>query len=234
METDAVSYYATFDNYMVGTIQGQYLVEKLELATRTDPVNIEIVGGSADDNNARFFYQGAIDAIQPYLDSGIVVVPSGQIAFESVATMAWSSERAQARMDNLIAAHYSDGTRLDAVLCSNDSTALGVTNSLVNAGFEEFPVITGQDCDIANMKNILAGRQSMSIFKDTRTLASNVVAMVEAIVKGEEPPINDMETYHNGVKIVPTYLSAPVFADVNNYYELLIESGYYTPEQLGL
>src|SRR5690554_5688491 len=140
MATDAVSYYATFDNYMVGTIQGEYLVDKLELATRTDPVNIEIVGGSADDNNARFFYQGAIDAIQPYLDSGIVVVPSGQIAFESVATMAWSSERAQARMDNLIAAHYSDGTRLDAVLCSNDSTALGVTNSLVNAGFEEFPV----------------------------------------------------------------------------------------------
>jgi putative multiple sugar transport system substrate-binding protein len=234
MATDAVSYYATFDNYMVGTIQGEYLVEKLELATRKDPVNIEITGGSADDNNARYFYQGAYDAIAPYIESGIVVVPSGQIAFESVATMEWSSERAQARMDNLIAAHYSDGTRLDAVLCSNDSTALGVTNSLVNAGFEEFPIITGQDCDIANMKNILAGRQSMSIFKDTRTLASNVVKMVQAIVKGEEPPINDTETYHNGVKIVPTYLSAPVFADINNYYELLIESGYYTPEQLGI
>lgn len=137
MATDAVSYYATFDNYMVGTIQGEYLVDKLELATRTDPVNIEIVGGSADDNNARFFYQGAYDAIAPYIESGIVVVPSGQIAFESVATMAWSSERAQARMDDLIAANYSDGTPLHAVLCSNDSTALGVTNSLVNAGFEE-------------------------------------------------------------------------------------------------
>lgn len=234
METDAVSYYATFDNYMVGTIQGEYLVEKLELATRKDPVNIEITGGSADDNNARYFYQGAYDAIAPYIESGIVKVPSGQIAFESVATMAWSSERAQARMDNLIAANYSDGTKLDAVLCSNDSTALGVTNSLVNAGFEEFPLITGQDCDIANMKNILAGRQSMSIFKDTRTLAANVVAMVQAIVNGEEPPINDTETYDNGVKVVPTYLSAPVFADINNYYELLIESGYYTAEQLGI
>ena len=232
--TDAVSYYATFDNYMVGTIQGEYLVEKLELATREDPVNIEIVGGSADDNNARYFYQGAYDAIAPYLESGIVVVPSGQIAFESIATMAWSSERAQARMDNLIAANYSDGTPLHAVLCSNDSTALGVTNSLVNAGFEDMPYITGQDCDIANTKNILAGLQSMSIFKDTRTLASNVVSMVQAIVNGEEPPINDTETYDNGVKVVPTFLSAPVFADINNYYELLIESGYYTEEQLGL
>jgi len=234
MATDAVSYYATFDNYMVGTIQGEYLVEKLELATRTEPVNIEIVGGSADDNNARYFYQGAYDAIAPYIESGMVVIPSGQTAFETIATAAWSSERAQARMDNLIAAHYSDGRKLDAVLCSNDSTALGVTNSLVNAGFEEFPVITGQDCDVANMKNILAGRQSMSIFKDTRTLASNVVGMVQAILSGQEPTINDTETYDNGVKVVPTFLSAPVFADINNYYELLVESGYYTADQLGL
>ncbi|HBT17107.1 MAG TPA: ABC transporter substrate-binding protein [Firmicutes bacterium] len=232
MATDAVSYYATFDNYMVGTIQGEYLVEKLELATRKDPVNIEIVGGSADDNNARYFYQGAYDAIAPYLESGIVVVPSDQIAFESVATMAWSSERAQARMDNLIAAHYSDGTKLDAVLCSNDSTALGVTNSLVNAGFEEFPVITGQDCDIANTKNILAGRQSMSIFKDTRTLASQVVGMVNAILSGQEPEINDTETYDNGTGIIPSFLCDPVFADASNYKELLIESGYYAEADL--
>jgi len=135
-------------------------------------------------------------------------------------------------MDNLIAANYSDGTKLHAVLCSNDSTALGVTNSLVNAGFEEFPVITGQDCDIANTKNIIAGKQSMSIFKDTRTLAAKVVGMVEAIVGGEEPEINDRETYDNGVAVIPTYLCAPVFADINNYEELLIESGYYTREQL--
>lgn len=234
MATDAVSYYATFDNYMVGTIQGEYLVEKLNLANRTDSVNIEIFGGSADDNNARYFYQGAYDVIAPYIQSGKVVVPSGQIAFETIATMSWSSERAQARMDNLIAAHYSDGRKLDAVLCSNDSTALGVTNSLVGAGFEDFPAITGQDCDIANTKNILAGLQSMSIFKDTRTLAKQVVGMVEAIVRGEQPEINDTETYDNGVRVIPTYLCAPVFADINNYYELLIESGYYTADQLGI
>lgn len=232
MATDAVSYYATFDNYMVGTIQGQYLVETLGLEALEGSVNIEIVGGSPDDNNARYFYQGAYDVIAPYIASGKVVIPSGQTTFETIATPAWSSERAQARMDNLIAAHYSDGRKLDAVLCSNDSTALGVTNSLAGAGFEEFPVITGQDCDIANMKNIIAGRQSMSIFKDTRTLASKVVGMIEAIVGGVEPEINDIETYFNGVEIVPTYLCAPVFADINNYQELLIESGYYTAAQL--
>ncbi len=234
METDAVSYYATFDNYMVGTIQGQYLVDVLELETRQDSVNIEITGGSPDDNNARFFYQGAIDVLAPYLESGIVVVPSGQVEFETIATLAWSSERAQSRMDNLIAANYSDGTPLHAVLCSNDSTALGVTNALINAGFEkdDFPYITGQDCDIANTKNIIAGYQSMSIFKDTRTLAANVVTMIEAIIAGTDVPVNDTETYFNGVYVVPTYLSAPVFADINNYEELLIDSGYYTWEQL--
>lgn len=234
METDAVSYYATFDNYMVGTIQGKYLIEALDLDNRTDSVNIEIFGGSPDDNNARYFYQGAIDALQPYIDSGKIVVPSGQIAFEQIATQAWSSQNAQARMDNLIAAHYSTGRPLHAVLCSNDSTALGVTNSLVGAGFDDdnWPFITGQDCDIANVKNIIAGRQAMSIFKDTRTLAKQVVGMVEAIVNGQEPEINDTTTYHNGVRIIPTYLCAPVFADVNNYRELLIDSGYYTEEQL--
>ncbi len=236
METDAVSYYATFDNYMVGTIQGKYLVEALDLDNRTDPVNIEITAGAPDDNNARYFYQGAMDQLMPYIEAGKVVVPSGQIAFEQVATLEWSSERAQARMDNLIAANYAGGLKLHAVLCSNDSTALGVTNSLIGAGFtkEEFPLITGQDCDIANTKNIIAGYQAMSVFKDTRTLAEQVVKMVQAIVNGEEPEVNDTETYFNGVFVVPTYLCEPVFADINNYEELLIESGYYTREQLGL
>jgi putative multiple sugar transport system substrate-binding protein len=234
METDAVSYYATFDNYLVGALQGKYVVDALGLETLEGSVNIEITGGSPDDNNARFVYNGAMDAIRPYIESGKVVVPSGQIAFESVATLAWSSERAQARMDNLIASNYSDGTPLHAVICSNDSTALGVTNSLINAGFEKMPVITGQDCDIANTKNIIAGLQSMSVFKDTRTLAAQVVSMIQAIGEGREPEVNDTTTYHNGVFVVPTYLCAPVFADINNYEELLIDSGYYTREQLGI
>jgi len=139
-------------------------------------------------------------------------------------------------MDNLIAAHYSAGQRLDAVLCSNDSTALGATNSLIGAGFEKenFPYITGQDCNMANTKNIIAGYQSMSIFKDTRTLAAQVVDMIKDIQSGKEPDINNTTDYDNGTGIIPTYLCEPVFADINNFEELLIESGYYTPEDRGL
>ncbi len=234
METDAVDYYATFDNYVVGQIQGQYLETTLDLPNLEGTVNMELVGGSPDDNNALFFFQGAWDVLSPYVDAGKVIIPSGQTAFEEIATPAWDSANAQARMDNLIAANYSDGTKLDAVMCSNDSTALGVTNALIGAGFdkENFPLITGQDCDIPNVKNIIAGYQSMSVFKDTRTLAEKVVGMVDAIMQGTEPEITDTTTYENGVKVVPTYICAPVFADINNYEELLITSGYYTAEQL--
>ncbi len=232
MDTDAVSYYATFDNYMVGTIQGQYIETALDLKNAAGPFNMEIVAGDPGDNNALYFYQGAIDVLKPYIDSGKIVIPSGQLDFATVATPTWKTDIAQARMDNLIAAFYTSGAKLDAVLCSNDSTALGATNSLLAVGFEPFPIITGQDCDIANTKNIIAGKQSMSIFKDTRTLAMKVVGMVQAIMKGEQPEVNDTTTYNNNVFVVPTYLCAPVFADIENYKELLIDSGYYTEDQL--
>jgi len=234
METDAVSYYATFDNYMVGTIQGQYIVDKLDLKNQAGPFNIEIFTGSPDDNNARFFYGGAMDILNPYIESGKLKVVSGQKAFEEVATLNWSTEEAQKRMENLITAYYADGTKLDVVLSSNDSCAIGITNALVNAGYAgaSFPILTGQDCDITSVKNILAGTQSMSIFKDTRTLAAKVVEMITAIMEGKEVPVNDTKTYDNGIGFVPTYLCEPVFADANNYKEILIDSGYYTEDKL--
>ena len=232
MNSDAVSYYATFDNYMVGTKQGEYIKEKLDLEHAAGPFNIEIVTGDPGDNNARYFYGGAMDVLKPYIDEGKLVVKSGQIDFETVATANWSTETAQSRMDAIISANYADGTKLDAVLCSNDSTALGVTNSLEANYTGEWPIITGQDCDIANVKNMIAGKQSMSIFKDTRTLASKVVEMVDAIMKGGEAPVNDKETYDNGTGVIPSYLCEPVFADANNYKELLVDSGYYTEADL--
>ena len=232
MNSDAVSYYATFDNYMVGTKQGEYIKEKLDLVNAAGPFNIEIVTGDPGDNNARYFYGGAMDVLKPYIDEGKLVVKSGQIDFETVATANWSTETAQSRMDAIISANYADGTKLDAVLCSNDSTALGVTNSLEANYTGEWPIITGQDCDIANVKNMIAGKQSMSIFKDTRTLASKVVEMVDAIMKGGEAPVNDKETYDNGTGVIPSYLCEPVFADANNYKELLVDSGYYTEADL--
>ena len=234
MGTDAVSYYATFDNYMVGTIQGQYIVDQLDLTNQAGPFNIELFTGSPDDNNARFFFGGAMDVLTPYIDSGKLNVVSGQKAFEEVATLNWSTEEAQKRMENIITAHYASGTKLDVVLSSNDSCANGITNALVGAGYTKanFPILTGQDCDITSMKNILAGTQSMSIFKDTRTLADKVVEMVGAIMKDETVPVNDKETYDNGTGIIPTYLCEPVFADATNYKELLIDSGYYKEDQL--
>lgn len=232
MNSDAVSYYATFDNYMVGTRQGEYIEEQLDLESGKGPYNIELVTGDPGDNNARYFFGGAMDVLQKYIDGGQLVVRSGQTSFETVATANWSTEAAQARFDSIIAAFYADGTNLDAVLCSNDSVALGVTNSLEANYTGDWPIITGQDCDIVNVKNMIAGKQSMSIFKDTRTLASKVVEMVDAVMEGREAPVNDTTTYNNGIIVVPSYLCKPVFADKDNYKDLLVESGYYTEEQL--
>jgi len=232
MESDAVSYYATFDNYMVGTVQGNYIVDTLDLENAEGPFNLEITAGDPGDNNAGYFYQGAIDVLQPYIDEGKLVIPSGQIAFDDVATPTWATEKAQSRAENILSSNYANGENVDVWLCSNDSTALGVENALAANYNGNYPIITGQDCDIANTKNMIAGKQSMSVFKDTRTLASQVVKMVGQIVNGEEVDVNDTETYDNGVKVVPSFLCEPVFADVNNYKELLIDSGYYTEEDL--
>ena len=232
MDSDAVSYYATFNNYMVGTIQGTYVKDALDLDNAEGPFYIEITAGDPGDNNARYFYQGAIDVIMPYIESGKLVVKSGQVDFAEVATPTWATEVSQNRAENILSSFYADGSNVDVWLCSNDSTALGVTNALAANYNGEYPIITGQDCDIANTKNMIAGKQSMSVFKDTRTLAAQVVKMVGQILKGEEVDVNDTETYDNNVIVVPSFLCEPVFADANNYKELLIDSGYYTEDQL--
>ena len=238
MDTDAVSYYATFDNYKVGTLQGDYLVEKLGLKTRSaaDPVYMEFFTGDPGDNNINFFFGGAMDVLKPYLDKGVIKCLSGQTAKAQAATLEWSTARAQDRMENLITSNKygPKGQKLDAVYCSHDSTAQGVTQALLSAGYTaaNFPVITGQDCDIPSVKNMIKGYQSMSVFKDTRTLAAQVVKMVEAIAAGKEVPVNDTSTYNNNVKVVPSFLCEPVFGDINNYKKLLIETGYYTEAEL--
>ena len=232
LNTDAVSYYVSFDNYVTGVIQGEYIRDSLELDDKDGPFHIEIFAGEPGDNNALFFYSGAMDVLRPYIDSGKLVVTSGQIDFDVVATAGWKTELAQNRMDAILSAFYSDGTQLDAVLCSNDSTALGVENSLAAFYVGNYPVITGQDCDLANVKNIIAGKQSMSVFKDTRTMVDQTTQMVEAILEGKDVPINDNTTYNNGVKVIPSFLCTPVFVDANNYRQILIESGYYTEDQI--
>ena len=232
MDTDAVSYYATFDNYEVGTVQGQYIVDKLALSEGAGPFNIELITGDPGDNNAKYFWGGAMDLIQPYIDCGQLNVVSGQMTFEDCATDKWSTDNAQMRFEEIINSYYTDGVTLDAVLCSNDSTALGVVNALQADYTGVWPIITGQDCDVANVKNMIAGLQSMSVFKDTRDLAAKTVEMVDAIMKGGQAPINDTESYDNGTGIIPTYLCNPKFADVSNYKELLLDSNYYTEADL--
>ena len=230
MDSEAVDYYATFDNYMVGTIQGNFVKDKLDLDNAEGPFVIEFTAGDPGDNNAGYFFNGAMDVLKPYIDAGKLVVTSGQTEFEKVATPGWKSETAQGRAENILSSFYADGTKLDAWLCSNDSTAYGVTNAL-EANYDiatyGWPIITGQDCDVANTNNMIDGKQSMSVFKDTRTLAAQVVKMVGQILKGETVDVNDEETYNNGKKVVPSFLCEPVIGTAENYKELLIESGYY-------
>lgn len=234
MDTSDVDYYVTFDNYAVGVLQAEYIVAALGLdsANNGKVYNIELTAGDPGDYNAAMFYEGAYEVLAPYIDRGVVQIPSGQVSFRDVATASWSTQHAQERAENIITTYYSDGTPIDAWLCSNDSTALGVEFALEAYYTGTYPYITGQDCDIACVKNILQGKQAMSVFKDTRTLVDATVKMTGQIINGETVSVNDTTTYDNGVIAIPTYLCDPIFVDASNYKEILIDSGYYTMDQL--
>ncbi|MDR0951557.1 MAG: sugar-binding protein [Oscillospiraceae bacterium] len=239
LNSDAVDYYATFNNVKVGTLQGTYIENALDLKNAEGPFNIEFFAGDPGDSNAGYFFQGAIDVLKPYLDSGVLVCPSGGTEFSQAATADWNSANAQSRMENIISQNSyapSGGTKLDAVMCSNDSTAFGVETALVAAGWtkDTMPIVTGQDCDKANVINMKAGLQSMSVFKDTRTLAARVVTMVTAILEGAA--VETTTTYPNGTMDVPTFECDPGVVTVDGDSALgyqsvqvaLLDSGYYS------
>ncbi|MCH4239544.1 MAG: sugar-binding protein [Oscillospiraceae bacterium] len=238
MNSDAVDYYATFDNFKVGQMQGQYIVDKLGLKEGKGPFNIEVFTGAPDDNNAKFFYNGAMNVLKPYFDSKKLIVKSGMNDFTKCATEHWKTEVAESRMDNLLSANYASGAKLDAVLAPNDAIARGVLASLKNIGYgsasKPLPLITGQDCEKSNVASIAKGEISMSIFKDTRTLANKVADMVTALLEGKQAEVNDTKTYNNGVKVVPSYLCNPIVITKDNYEKELIDSKYYTKTDLGL
>lgn len=229
--TPHLSYYATFDNFKVGVLQASYIEEKLGLKDGKGPYNIELFAGSPDDNNAYFFFNGAMSVFQPYIDSGKLVVKSGQTQMEQVATLRWDGATAQARMDNLLSANYSSD-ELHAVLSPYDGISIGIISSLKGVGYgsgdKAMPVISGQDAELASIKSIIAGEQTSTVFKDTRELAKVAVSMAEAVLEGKEATINDTETYDNGEKVVPSFLLEPVSVDITNYKEVLIDSGYYS------
>ncbi|MGO4871048.1 MAG: multiple monosaccharide ABC transporter substrate-binding protein [Roseiarcus sp.] len=231
-----VDYYATFDNFKVGVLQAQSIVHGLGLdAGKTGPFNIELFGGSADDNNAFFFYNGAMSVLQSYLDSGKLVVQSKQMGMDKVSTLRWDAAVAQARMDNLLSAFYTK-KKVDAVLSPYDGLSIGIISALKGVGYGSkdlpMPVISGQDSEAPSIKSIIAHEQYSSIFKDTRDLAKVAAGMVDAVVSGGKPEINDTTTYNNGVKVVPSYLLMPVAVDASNWKSVLVDSGYYTLNQL--
>lgn len=234
-ESENVDYYATFDNFQVGVIQATSIVDSLALETETGPFNIELFAGSPDDNNANFFFDGAMSILQPYIDSGVLVVKSGQVDFDQVATLRWDGAVAQARMDNLLSANYTD-SRVDAVLSPYDGLSRGIISSLKGVGYytaeQAGPVVTGQDAELESVKSMVAGEQTSSVFKDTRVLAALAATMADQMLKGETVEVNDTETYDNGVKVVPSNLLVPVPVDASNYKEILVDSGYWTQEEI--
>ena len=232
MNTDAVSYYATFDNKGVGTKIGEYIVQHCG-ATKDNPKTIELFMGSPDDNNAHMLYAGLMEQIQPLLDDGSLVCKSGQIDFDSNNTLRWDQQTAMKRCEDILTRYYAD-TKLDICACAYDGLSYGCMSALEGAGYTDadWPMITGQDAELMATKHIISGKQTMSIYKDTRLLASKCVTMVQAVLEGSEPEINDTEQYNNGKIVVPSYLCEPVPVDKDNYKEVIIGGGYYTEEQL--
>jgi putative multiple sugar transport system substrate-binding protein len=235
-ESPNVDYYAAFDNYDVGVAQAGSIIDELDLNNAAGPFNLELFAGSPDDNNAGFFFNGAIDTLQPFIDSGKLVVVSGETKFpEQVGTLRWDGATAQARMDNILATYYAD-KRVDAVLSPYDGISRGIIASLKQVGYysadKPGPVVTGQDAELPSVKSILAGEQTSTVFKDTRTLAAQVAKMVDQFLAGETVEVNDTETYDNGVEVVPSYLLPVVSVTKDNVTQELVDTGYYTAEEV--
>ena len=235
-ETANVDLYTTFDNFQVGVLQANSILKGLGYPEKAGPFNIELFGGSPDDNNAFFFYDGAMSVFQPLIDKGDLVVKSGQVGMDTVGTLRWDGAVAQARMDNILSANYSDGSRVDAVLSPYDGLSRGIISSLRGVGYGAadlaWPVISGQDAEAPSVKAIIAGEQYSTIYKDTRELAKTTADLVDTLVSGGTPEGLDTTTYDNGVKVVPSILLTPYEVDASNYQALVIDSGYLKPEDI--
>jgi putative multiple sugar transport system substrate-binding protein len=238
-----VDYYATFDNFKVGVEQATSLLVGLGLKTEdggqgtaTGPFNIELFAGSPDDNNATFFFNGAMSVLKPLMDSGKLVVKSGQTDFNTVAILRWDPATAQKRMEDLLTSSYGGGAKVDGVLSPYDGLSIGILSALKSNGYgtagQPYPAVTGQDAEVASVKSIIAGEQFATIYKDTRQLADVTVKMADAVLKGGQPEVNNTKDYDNGVKVVPSYLLQPVVVYKDNYEKVLVDSGYYTQNQL--
>jgi putative multiple sugar transport system substrate-binding protein len=240
--TDSVDYYATFDNFKVGVQQATSLLTGLKVlnadgtpGTATGPLNIELFAGSPDDNNATFFFNGAMSVLQPHIDKGTLVVKSGQTDFKTVAILRWDPATAQKRMEDLLTSTYG-GAQVHGVLSPYDGLSIGILSALKSSGYgtggNPYPIVTGQDAEVASVKSIIGNEQYSTIYKDTRELAATTVTMADAVLKGQKPQVNNEKDYDNGKKVVPSYLLESVIVDKSNYQKVLVDSGYYTADQL--
>jgi len=243
-DNENVDFYVTFDNFKVGIQQATSLLVGLGILNEDGsegdakgPFNVELFGGSPDDNNAPFFFNGAMETLQPYIDSGVLVVKSGQTDFDTVAILRWQQEVAQKRMEDLLTSTYSDGSKVDGVLSPYDGLSRGILTALANAGYGDtiadgMAIVTGQDAEIASVKLIADGTQFATIFKDTRKLADQAVTASLDILAGNEPEANDTTSYDNGVKVVPSYLLESDIVYKDNIQTLLVDSGYWTADEV--
>jgi len=240
-----VDYYATFDNFKVGVQQATSLlvglgVFKSEASTKADgpkakgPFNVELFAGSPDDNNATFFFNGAMSVLNPLIKSKVIVVKSGQTAFTKVATLRWDGAVAQKRMEDILVSSYAKA-KVNGVLSPYDGLSRGIIAALTDGGYttKTMPIITGQDAEVLSVKAMIKGDQYSTIFKDTRELAKVAVSMAEALLAGKKPTVNDTKTYNNGVKVVPSFLLTPYIVTTKNYKKVLIDSGYIKAADLG-
>ncbi|MBD2892745.1 multiple monosaccharide ABC transporter substrate-binding protein [Spirillospora sp. NPDC000708] len=244
MRSPDVDYYVTFDNYKVGVEQATSLLTGLKIKNADGsegkakgPFNIELFAGSPDDNNAPFFYKGAMSVLQPYIDKGTLVVKSGQTDFKTMAILRWDPATAQKRMEDILTKTYRGGAKVDGVLSPYDGLSIGILSALKSNGYgtpsQPYPVVTGQDAERASVKSILAGEQYSTIFKDVRKLADEAAKMSDAILKGAKPQVNNTTDYNNQKKVVPTQMLQPVIVNKSNVQTELVQSGYYTQAQLG-
>ena len=242
-----VDFYVTFDNFAVGVAQANALLTGLGIknadgspGSATGPFNIELFAGSLDDNNAFFFWDGAMSVLKPLMDDGTLVVKSGQTTIEQAAILRWQQETAQKRMEDLLTSSYNDGSKVNGVLSPFDGLSRGIITALQNAGYgpnldsspTPMPVVSGQDAEIASVKLIADGVQSSTIFKDTRKLAEQAIAAAKAFLGGGTPEANDTTTYDNGVKVVPSYLLPVVTVFKDNIQQALVDTGYYTAQEV--
>ncbi len=214
LNSDAVSYYASFDGAAVGEAMGEYFESVLNLKSGAGPYNIEFFAGSTTDSGAGIYFSNAMKILEPYLRSGQLVCRSGQTNFEQVAVAEWNSANARPRIRDIFNKYYSDAT-LNVVLSPNDDIA-GVLLEEFKAAGKPFPLISGLDGDPAAFDRIRAGQQTFTVAKDPEVLTSKCVRMIKAVVEGTQPDINDVTNYNNGVKVIPAYLCTPQIVDRTN------------------